>query len=195
MQQKAVAAAGGNWVEKNIREFRGSPTQRIGEGWMLITAGNVTGTGDGAGPGCWNTMTASWGGLGIVWNKDAAFAFVRPSRHTRSFVDANPLFTLSFFDEERRDALAFCGEKSGRDCDKAASTGLTPIVFGGGMAGGRVAGAVSFREASDIIVCRKLYTHDIDPSRFLAPEIAKNYPEGDYHRLYVGEVLALLTGK
>jgi len=188
MLQKAVVAAGGNWVEKNIREFRGSPVQRIGDDWMLVTAANIA-----EGPGCWNTMTASWGGLGVVWNKDAAFALVRPSRHTRGFVDANPLFTLSFFDEERRGILAICGEKSGKDCDKAAEADLTPIVFDGSMAGGKIAGAVSFREASDIVVCRKLYTHDLDPARFLSPEIAKNYPQGDYHRLYVAEVLALLT--
>jgi flavin reductase (DIM6/NTAB) family NADH-FMN oxidoreductase RutF len=190
MLQKAVVAADGNWVEKNIRELRASPVQCIGDEWMLVTAGNIA-----EGPGCWNTMTASWGGLGVVWNKDAAFALVRPSRHTRSFVDANPLFTLSFFGKEQRKALAFCGEKSGRDHDKAAEAGLTPIVFDGSMAGGKIAGAVSFKEASDIIVCQKLYTHDIDPAAFLVPEIAKNYPQGDYHRLYVAEVLALLTAK
>jgi flavin reductase (DIM6/NTAB) family NADH-FMN oxidoreductase RutF len=118
---------------------------------------------------------------------------IRPQRHTRGFADANPLFTLSFFDKKHRGALSFCGEKSGRDYDKAAETGLTPIVFGSNIAGGRADGAVAFKEATDIIVCRKIYTHDIDPANFLDSGIADNYPKNDYHRMYVGEVLALLT--
>jgi flavin reductase (DIM6/NTAB) family NADH-FMN oxidoreductase RutF len=138
-------------------------------------------------------MTASWGAFGILWNKDVTVTFIRPSRHTRGFADANGLYTLSFFDKKHRKALAVCGEKSGRDCDKAAEAGLTPIVFGKNIAGGRAAGAVAFKEASEIIVCRKMYTHDIDPEHFLDSEIANNYPQKDYHRMYVGEVLALLT--
>jgi flavin reductase (DIM6/NTAB) family NADH-FMN oxidoreductase RutF len=158
---------------------------------MLITAGNAA----AAGKGNWNTMTASWGALGELWNKDAAFIFVRPGRRTRGFVDENPLFTLSFFEEKYHKALAFWGEKSGRDYDKAAETGLTPIVFGGGIAGGRIAGAIAFREASEIIVCRKIYSQDIDPAYFLDPSIDDDYPDKDYHRMYVGEALTLLTAK
>ena len=190
MEQKAVIPAGGGWIEKNIREFRGSPVLRIGDEWMLITAGNTS-----TGPGRWNTMTASWGGFGVLWGKDVTFSFIRPGRFTRGFADANSLFTLSFFGKKYHNALAFCGEKSGRDHDKAAETGLTPIVFGSDIAGGRAAGAVAFMEASDIVICRKIYTHDIDPANFLHADIAANYPQKDYHRMYVGEALTLLTAK
>jgi len=190
MEQKAVIAADGSWVEKSIREFQGSPVQRIGDEWMLITSGDTA-----AGAGNWNTMTASWGGFGVLWHKDVAFMFIRPGRHTRSFADANSLFTLSFFDKKHHPALAFCGENSGRDHDKAAKAGLSPIVFGSAIAGGKAAGAVAFKEASDIVICRKIYTHDIDPAHFLDPSIGDNYPKSDYHRMYVGEVLALLTAK
>jgi len=178
------------WVEKSVREFHGSPVQRIDEGWMLITAGNTA-----MGAGNWNTMTASWGALGELWNRDVAFIFIRPTRHTRTFIEDNPLFTLSFFDEKYHNALTFCGEKSGREYDKAAETGLTPIVFGGGMAGGMVSGAIAFQEASEIIVCRKIYEQDIDPAHFLESSIADNYHKKDYHRMYVGEVLTLLVAK
>jgi len=188
MEQKAVIPASAGWVEKSVRYLHGSPVQRINNEWMLITAGNAA-----VGPDNWNTMTASWGALGELWNKDAAFIFIRPSRRTRAFVDDNPLFTLSFFEEKYHKALTFCGEKSGRDYDKAAETGLTPIVFGGEIAGGRISGAIAFREASEIIVCRKIYAQDIDPARFLDQSIADNYPKKDYHRMYVGEALALLT--
>jgi flavin reductase (DIM6/NTAB) family NADH-FMN oxidoreductase RutF len=188
MEQKAVIQADDGWVEKSVREFIGSPVRRIADEWMLITAGNAA-----AGAGNWNTMTASWGALGELWNKDAAFIFIRPGRRTRAFADDNPLFTLSFFEEKYHEALAFCGEKSGRDFDKAAETGLTPIVFGGSIAGGRIAGASGFREASEIIVCRKIYAQDIDPAHFIDTSIAGNYPQKDYHRMYVGEMLTLLT--
>jgi flavin reductase (DIM6/NTAB) family NADH-FMN oxidoreductase RutF len=189
MKQKALVPAGGDWTEKNIREFPGSPVKKIGDEWMLITAG-------GTAEGDWNTMTASWGGLGVLWSRDVAFAFIRPGRRTRSFADANPLFTLSFFDAKYRKALAFCGEKSGRDFDKASETGLTPIVFDEKFAGGGAAGAIAFAEASEIIVCRKLYTHDFDPAKMLDPAIDREcYPQKDYHRMYVGEALTLLLKK
>jgi flavin reductase (DIM6/NTAB) family NADH-FMN oxidoreductase RutF len=187
VEQKAVISADSGWAEKNIREFHGSPAGKIGDDWMLITAGNTF-----AGAGNWNTMTASWGGLGVLWSKEVVFAFLRPQRYTKEFVEANSLFTLSFFDKKHRKALAFCGDKSGRDHDKAAETGLTPIVFDTGKADG----AVSFKEASEIIVCRKLYTHDFDPSKMLDPSIGKEcYPDKDYHRMYIGEVVSLLTRK
>ena len=190
MEQKAVISADNNWIEKNIREFKGSPVQRIGEEWMLITSGNTA-----AGAGQWNTMTASWGGFGVLWGKDVAFMFIRPGRHTRVFTDTNSLFTLSFFNKKYRNAMEFCGEKSGRDFNKALETGLTPIVFESNVAGGKAAGAVAFKEASDIVICRKIYIQDIDPANFLDTTIAENYPQQDYHRIYIGEVLTLLTSR
>ncbi|GHT70038.1 flavin reductase [Spirochaetia bacterium] len=192
MKQKAVIPADSNWVEKSIREFPGSPSERIGSGWMLITAGNA----QAGGAGDWNTMTASWGGLGVLWARDVAFMFIRPSRHTFGFANDNPLFTLSFFDKKYHDALSLCGEKSGRDIDKAAGAGLSPIVFDGSLAGGKAAGAVGFKEASEIIVCRKLYTHDFDPVAFLDPaSIEKSYGGKNYHRMYIGEIVSLLAKK
>jgi len=190
MEQKAVIPVDTGWVEKSVRELRGSPVQRIDDEWMLITAGNASMAASN-----WNTMTASWGALGELWNKDAAFIFIRPNRRTRVFVEDHPLFTLSFFEEKYHKALTFCGEKSGRDYDKAAETGLTPIVFGGGIAGGRVSGAIAFKEASEVIVCRKIYAQDIDPGCFIDQSIADNYQKKDYHRMYVGEALALLAAK
>jgi len=184
MKQKEAVPAGTEFIEKNIREFPGSPFDRIGAGWMLITAGNA-----GDGPearGNWNTMTASWGGLGVLWRKDVAFMFVRPSRHTFGFVNSASIFTLSFFEETYRAALKLCGEKSGRDIDKASAAGLTPVFFQNG--------AVSFKEARDIIICKKIYAQDIDPSLFLDAEaIEECYHGKDYHRLFIGEIVGYRT--
>jgi flavin reductase (DIM6/NTAB) family NADH-FMN oxidoreductase RutF len=100
---------------------------------------------------------------------------------------------LSFFDTKHREALNICGSESGRDIDKAGKAGLTPVVFDGSIAGGKVADAIGFKEVSDIIVCRKLYAQDFDPALFLDPvSIEKNYNGKDYHRMYIGEVLTLL---
>jgi flavin reductase (DIM6/NTAB) family NADH-FMN oxidoreductase RutF len=148
----------------------------IDKDWMLITAGTID---------AWNTMTASWGGLGILWNKSVAFCFVRPTRHTYGFMEKHDRFTLSFFEEEWRDALNLCGTRSGRDTDKAKETGLKPVSG--------AQGTVHFEQARMVLECRKLYFQDISPERFLDPSIDKNYPNKDYHRMYVGEVLRCLA--
>ena len=54
-------------------------------------------------------------------------------------------------------------------------------------------GAVAFEEAKIIVVCRKLYAKDLDPDGFMDERIAKNYPNGDYHRMYLAEVVSLLV--
>ena len=162
---------------KTIRPaaLKASIFKLIDQDWMLITAGTAK---------SWNTMTASWGGLGTLWNKPVAFAFVRPTRFTCGFMERSEQFTLSFFAARYRKALAFCGSHSGRDVDKARETGLEPLS--------PVPGVVSFRQTRMVLVCRKLYTTDIDPARFLDPGIDKLYPKKDYHRVYVGEVVRLL---
>ena len=96
----------------------------IGRDWMLITAADETGK--------WNTMTASWGCAGILWNKPVAVCFVRPQRYTDEFIRRTDRLTLSFFDESMRDTLRFCGTQSGRTHDKAAETGLRPQVLPSG---------------------------------------------------------------
>ena len=89
----------------------------IGKEWMLVSAGDKD---------KFNMMTASWGGVGFLWNKPVVFVFIRPERYTREFVDAKGAFTLSFLGEEHKTAHKICGAKSGRDIDKVAATGLTP---------------------------------------------------------------------
>ena len=185
MKQKEAVLAGAEWVERDVREFSGTPFERIGKGWMLITAGDVAND-----RGNWNTMTASWGGFGVLWAKNVAMMVVRPSRYTFGFVERAELFSLSFFDESYRSALNICGEKSGRDIDKASAAGLTPVFFQGSP----INGALSFKEARETIICKKLYAHDLDPTLFLAPEsIEKHYNGGNYHCMYIGEILGYRT--
>jgi flavin reductase (DIM6/NTAB) family NADH-FMN oxidoreductase RutF len=148
----------------------------IADDWMLITGGTKD---------SFNTMTASWGALGELWHKKVCFCFVRPTRHTFSFMEKSETYTLSFFTEEHRAMLSFCGKVSGRDIDKVKQTGLTPVVT--------ETGAVYFAQARLVLECRKIYCDDIDPKLFLAPEIHDAYPKKDYHRMYIGEILNCWT--
>jgi flavin reductase (DIM6/NTAB) family NADH-FMN oxidoreductase RutF len=150
-----------------------NPFTLIDDYWFLLTAGNTE---------SFNTMTASWGGMGILWNKPVVFCFVRPQRYTYKFMESNELFTMSFFDESQRDALNFCGKVSGRETDKMKATGLRPISS--------PANSVFYEQATLMLECRKLYFSDILPENFLAEKINSNYPKKDYHRMYIGEIIS-----
>lgn len=146
--------------------------------WMLLTAGDFA-------TRQFNTMTISWGSLGVMWNKPFAQVVVRPARHTYTFIEQYDTFTLCAFPRQYHRALSLLGTKSGRDGDKIAEAGLTPTAFAPGCA------APAFVEAELVIACRKMYWQDIDPAHFLDPQIDRNYPEKDYHRIYFGEILAV----
>lgn len=160
-----------NFQEVDIREIKQSAVKLVNDDWALVTAGDEN---------KWNTMTVSWGGLGELWGEDVAFIFIRPQRYTYEFIEKNKLFTLSFFDGQYKEELRLCGSKSGRDTDKAAQTGLTPVFLDG---------AVGFEQAQTILVCQKIAFQDIDPAGFLDKNIEENYPSKDYHRMYVGKIL------
>jgi len=143
---------------------------------MLITAGTTPGHRD------FNTMTAAWGGFGVLWHKKVSFCFVRPTRYTYEFMEKNEFYTLSFFPDRYKEALNVLGTQSGRDTDKVKTAGLTPFTIR--------EKAIAFDEARLILVCNKSYYHDLDPRFFLDETIDGNYPQKDYHRMYVGEIIA-----
>ncbi|MDR3111653.1 MAG: flavin reductase [Elusimicrobiota bacterium] len=145
----------------------------IGQGWMLITAGNEK---------LFNSMTASWGTLGHLWNKNIATIFIRPQRYTKEFVDKESVFTLSFFKEIYRPALQIYGTKSGRDCDKVKEAGITPIATPNA--------SIAFSQAYMVMECKKLYAATINESSFLGSSIVSEiYPQKDFHDFYIGEIL------
>lgn len=148
----------------------------ISNTWMLITAGGMSD---------FNTMTASWGGFGHLWKKDVVFIFIRPTRHTYKYVEKYETFSLSFFNEDYRSVLNYCGTHSGKDVNKVNETGLIPFLAENSTIG--------FEQSQLLIECRKLYFTDLDPGHFLSPGIQKNYPLKDYHRLFIGEILNCFT--
>ena len=148
------------------------PFQLIGKQWMLITAGNRE---------SFNTMTASWGGLGWLWNKPVAFIFVRPERYTHEFLEKDGKVTLAFFPESCRKALQVCGSRSGRNCDKVKEAGLSPVELENG--------AMTFAQASLTLACRKLFKSDMKEAEFIDREVFnKWYSDAGLHSVYILEI-------
>ena len=159
----------------NLNDSEFNPFSRIGKEWMLLTAGTEE---------KFNTMTASWGFAGVMWNKNVLVAVVRPSRYTYEFIENNETFTASFFGDGQRDALAFCGKNSGRDCDKVKETGLTPVFLDG---------APAFDEAKTVLVCRKLYAQDMTPDSFIDKASLDSNGDQPLHKMFIAEIISAYT--
>ncbi len=167
-----------------IEKFKKSDLYKLNESifklldqdWMLVCAGT---------PGNYNMMTASWGTCGILWNKPIATAYIRPQRYTYEFVEKHDIFTLNFFDESFRKTLNLLGTESGRDMDKMKVDGLDALPS--------TQGSVYFKQARIALECRKIYCDDIKPENFLDKGIHNMYPEKDYHRFYIGEIIHAIT--
>jgi flavin reductase (DIM6/NTAB) family NADH-FMN oxidoreductase RutF len=147
----------------------------IGKEWFLIAAG----TSDD-----YNMMTASWGSMGILWNKPVVSVFIRPHRYTYEFVEKNEFFSLNILDNSYREILNLLGQESGRNMDKMNVPGLDISTTD--------AGTVFFNQARLVFECKKIYFSDIDPALFIDPSINNNYPKKDYHRMYIGEIVNVL---
>ena len=159
-------------------EFEKSPFRLIGKEWLLITAPDESKT-SGA-----NAMTASWGNMGILWNKPVAFVFIRPQRYTYSLCEATERFALCVLPDEYRGALKLCGTRSGKDTDKLAECGLDCIDVDG----------VKIIERSNVaMICKKLYADDIKKDNFIDKDQLKHYPTDDFHRFYILEIEKILV--
>lgn len=158
----------------DMKELKFNPMTLIGKEWMLVSAGNEK---------SFNTMTAQWGHLGAIWNGDmpTSVIYLRPQRYTRTFVDKENYYTLSFFDASHKKDLMYLGTHSGRDEDKLAKTSLTPVFSDE---------SVFFKEAKMVLVCRKIYRGKLHEESFIDQDILKkNYPEHDFHYVYIGEIV------
>ncbi len=167
--------------EINVSELNINPMTMIAKEWMLVTAGN-----EDRG---YNTMTASWGHLGSMWGHGGglptAVIYLRPQRYTKEFVDREELFTLSVFPEEYKKDLGYLGRTSGRDGDKVAATGLTPVFEGE---------YTYFAQAKLVLVCRKLYQSTLREEGFHDKSIlTDHYPNRDLHDMYIGEIVKVLV--
>lgn len=165
-----------NFREVKAEELNMNPFTKIGKEWLLITAGT---------PEKCNTMTASWGAMGVMWGKNAVTVYIRPQRYTKEFVDKEETFTISVLGEKYRKALNYCGTVTGKGIDKIREAGLT--VYG-------IDKTAGIAEADLIMVCKKMYQDNIKPECFLEMENDKKwYAEKDYHTMYIAEVVKVLV--
>lgn len=131
-----------------------------------------------------NAMTIGWMTAGVAWGKPVLAVCVRPSRHTYTYLEQVPEFTVNVLPPKFAEALQFCGTASGRDVDKFAHTGLTPVSA-------RRVKVPIIQQAVVHYECRIVHKNDILPEQ-LDPDILRHYyPQPDYHRVYMGEVLAV----
>lgn len=160
-----------DWKQVKPEELTSNTFELIGKDWMLVTANSN---------GKVNTMTASWGGLGIMWGKPVAFVVIRPQRYTKEFVDNASTFSLTFFSKEYKKQLSYLGSVSGRDEDKITNSGLT------------LESADStpyFAEGKLVLKLKKLFSQPLEEASFLDSSILdKWYPSKDYHVLYIAEI-------
>ena len=166
------------WEEIALSDLSFNPFTLIGSEWMLVCAGDEKEH---------NALTASWGGLGVLWNKNVAFTFIRPQRYTLRFMEDQSHYSLNFFENTYRSALTYFGTHSGRDGDKDKETGLHALTD---------QAAPYYEEARMVMICKKLSMQQMDPACFIDPTIdEKQYPQKDYHQVFVGEIEKILLKK
>lgn len=165
-----------SFCEIEMVTWKENACKAIGTDWMLVAAEK---------DGKINAMTASWGGLGVMWGKNAAYIFIRPQRYTKEFIDAADTLSLSFYDADMKEMLGYMGRVSGRCEDKVANAKLTPLHEGE---------TPYFEEANTVLICRKMYAQELKKECFLDREAdAKWYENGDYHTMYVCEIQKVLV--
>ena len=148
----------------------------VGKDMALLTAGDRDN---------FNALTVMFGATGMIWLKDVYLAFIKPERYTWEFVNNQDYFTVSYFPKEYNRIHKVFGYQSGRDVDKVKATGITPEYLEHG---------ITFAEAEEIFVCKKLYVQQLDKASMPSDVIAR-YDDpndiifGEPHYLVIGEIV------
>lgn len=165
--------------EVSYRDLMFNPFNLFAKEWFILSAGNEQ---HGI-----NGMTISWGQLGCLWgqNDPVAVVYVRPQRHTKKFMDNEEFFTMSVLPKALGKVKAYFGTASGKNEDKIAKSGLTPVFENG---------TVYYKEAKLVFVCRKMYEQELEEKGFFYPDtVPANYPAKDFHTVYVGRIEKVLV--
>lgn len=163
-------------IQISAKEISDNTFKLIGDDWMLITAEK-----DGKA----NTMTASWGGLGVFCNKEVAITFIRPQRYTKEFVDDADTFSLSFLPEKYKAELGYLGKVSGRDENKIEKANLTISHHNG---------TPYFEESRLVIICKKMCVATLDDASFIQKDLCNRFfADGDFHTVYISEITDVLV--
>ena len=160
-----------NFTKIKADDFNYSAFKLIGKDWMQITCK----LGDKV-----NTMTASWGGIGIMWGKTVAYIFIRPKRFTKTLVDKTDYLTLQVLSNAMRKTSNYFGTASGFNEDKIKTSGVTVVSDD----------KYAYFEESDVVLkCKKLYAQEMKEECFIDKESDTRWYEAkDYHTMYVVEI-------
>lgn len=131
-----------------------------------------------------NAMTIGWGTVGIIWGKPIFVVLVRPSRYTHGLMEQTEDFTVNVPSADLRKAVAFCGSKSGRDCDKFAEQGLTAVP-------GKKVKSPIIDECVIHYECKVVHKNDVLKDKLADAIVSSAYPAGDFHTIYYGEILSV----
>ena len=157
-----------------IDDYNVNIFKKFNKDWALLTVGDKN---------KYNTMTISWGTFGTLWHKEVVIVFVRKSRYTHELIDNNEYFTVSFYSDEYKKDLGILGSISGRDKDKISMTKLN-LEF--------LDNTTTFKEAKETLVCKKLYSQDMDINSIPRDVKDKLYSDSDIHTMYIGEIIDIL---
>ncbi|MGN1280978.1 MAG: flavin reductase family protein [Succinivibrio sp.] len=167
-----------DFIKVNPDSFDYSAFSMIGSDWLQITAADESRV---------NTMTASWGGLGVMFNKKAAFVFIRPQRYTKTIVDAESSITLQVLPKSMRDISAYFGRASGANEDKIGKSGVAVQ---------KENGHVYFEQSEVVMFCKRLYSQDMLEECFSDSSIVDTwYKNKDFHAFYILEIKEIYVKK
>lgn len=165
-------------LKKNIKDYSLNIFREIGDNWALLTAGDKS-----IG---YNTLTVSWGGIGVIWGKNVAYVFVRKSRYTYDFLEKSESVTLSFLDNKYKDAYKIMGTLSGKDHDKMKLANLH-YTYDPDYNGSYIT------ESKYCFKMKKLYSVDLPYDNLPLDIKERYYPDGDMHTMYVCEIKQFLV--
>ena len=175
----SAAAAGdfaANFAAIAPQEMTDNVFTLVGQDFSVVTAGAIPGH---------NSMTASFGGFGILFGKPTAWLFLRSSRYTLELMEREKTFTLSYFPDAYKEQVVFFGEMTGRGTDKMKRSTLTPISTPSGLP--------TYAEARLVVECALVEVTETAPGDFLTGE-GRDFVGGGrdasrgYHRLVFGEI-------
>lgn len=170
-----------DYMTVSPEEFDENIFNLVGKDWTVITAGEEP-----------NSMVASWGGVGIMFNKPVTWCFLRANRYTLEKIKETGFYTMSYFPEQYKGDIMPFGTKSGRNTDKMAQTKLTPVLT--------PAGAPAYKEAKIIIECKLIAAPTVSKDEFYTQE-GKDFLQGgydeakDWHKLVYGEITKIYIKK
>ena len=162
-------------VTVEYTDYFAETIKRMQEDGLLMVTSNAEGK--------LNVMTIGWGSVGIMWGLPVFVALVRPSRYTYSRLEEVDEFTVNVPSKEMAKAALHCGTVSGRDSDKFKDMGFTPIPA-------KKVKVPIIQECIMHYECHVVQKNDVIPEALDKAITNEFYPQGDFHRVFYGQILA-----